>query len=243
MKAIIFNSGLGKRMGEFTQTHHKSMVVLYNGETIFERQVRILSSCGIEDFVVTVGPFKEQIQAASTKFPNLHFHFVENPVYDQTNYIYSMYLARSFFDDDFLLLHGDLVFNEELVREMLEDKEHSLCLINEQKELPLKDFKGRVQDGKLREVSIHIFDSGCYAFQPLYKLKKSDLLHWSNQVVHFVENGDTGVYAENALNTILNDMSIYTKSYADHYIDEIDNLEDYERVNREICEFSKVKRK
>ena len=44
MKAVIFNSGLGNRMGEFTQTHHKSMAVLKNGETIFHRQLRLLSA-------------------------------------------------------------------------------------------------------------------------------------------------------------------------------------------------------
>lgn len=241
MKAIIFNSGIGKRMGEFTKTHHKSMAVLYNGETIFERQIRILSSCGIEDFVVTVGPFKEQLQQVSDKYRNLNFQFVNNPIYDQTNYIYSMYLARAYLDDDFLLLHGDLVFNEELIREMLEEKKYSLCLINEKKSLPLKDFKGRVQNGKLREVSISIFDSDCYAFQPLYRLQKLDLQRWSDQVVNFVQQGQTNVYAENALNTILGDMSIYAKSYEEHYIDEIDNLEDYERVNEEIKTFTKVK--
>ena len=33
MKAIIFNSGLGHRMGDETKTHHKSMTLLKNGET------------------------------------------------------------------------------------------------------------------------------------------------------------------------------------------------------------------
>ena len=45
MKAVIFNSGIGKRMGEMTKNNHKSMVVLNNGDTIFERQIRILSEC------------------------------------------------------------------------------------------------------------------------------------------------------------------------------------------------------
>ena len=37
MKAVIFNSGLGKRMGDLTKNNHKSMVKLSNGETIFGR--------------------------------------------------------------------------------------------------------------------------------------------------------------------------------------------------------------
>ncbi len=242
MKAIIFNSGIGKRMGEFTKKHHKSMAILKNGETIFERQIRILSECGISEFVVTTGPFKEQLIEVTKKFQNLKFNFVQNDLYDSTNYIYSMYLARKKFDDDFLLLHGDLVFNKDLVEEMIGEK-NSTCLINENKPLPEKDFKGRIKNGKLKEVSINIFDQDCYAFQPLYKLNKSDLLAWSNAVEKFVEEGNRGVYAENALNTILNDINIYAKSYSNHYIDEIDNLEDYNRVINEIEEFEKLKTK
>lgn len=243
MKAIIFNSGLGKRMGEFTNTHHKSMAVLKNGETIFERQIRILGDNGINEFIVTTGPFKEQIEEVSKKFPEYKFTFVENSIYDKTNYIYSMFLASDHLDDDFLLLHGDLVFDSGLVRDMLDDERKSLCLINEDKKLPEKDFKGRVKDGKLKEVSINIFDEDCYAFQPLYKLDKKDLLSWLKQVSNFVKDGNTGVYAENALNTILDDMEIYAKSYKDNYIDEIDNLDDYDRVTREIEEFDAKKQK
>ncbi|MBR6690027.1 MAG: NTP transferase domain-containing protein [Bacilli bacterium] len=241
MKAIIFNSGLGKRMGDFTNTHHKSMAVLNNGETIFERQIRILGENGINEFIVTTGPFKEQIESVSKKFPEYKFTFVENPIYDKTNYIYSMFLASEHLNDDFLLLHGDLVFDTGLVKDMLEDDRKSLCLINEEKALPEKDFKGRIEDGKLREVSINIFDADCFAFQPLYKLCKKDLLSWVKQVANFVKEGTTGVYAENALNTILKDMNIYAKSYSNNYIDEIDNLDDYARVTREIEEFDNKK--
>lgn len=241
MKAIIFNSGLGKRMGKFTETHHKSMAILKNGESILQRQIRILGNCGINEFVITTGPFKEQIQCTCLKFNNYQFHFVENPVYNETNYIYSMWLARQYLDDDFLMLHGDLVFNQGLVREVLDDPRGSVCLINEKKSLPEKDFKGRVSNGKLKEVSINIFDEDCYAFQPLYKLKKEDLAKWVNRVDKFVKEGKTGVYAENALNEILNDINVSVKSYKDHYIDEIDNLEDYNRVTREIEEFENEK--
>lgn len=44
MKAVIFNSGIGKRIGAFTQFNHKSMIELKNGETIFGRQIRILTA-------------------------------------------------------------------------------------------------------------------------------------------------------------------------------------------------------
>ena len=60
MKAIIFNSGLGHRMGDETKTHHKSMAPMKDGETIFHRQLRILSEEGIKDFVITTGDYAEK---------------------------------------------------------------------------------------------------------------------------------------------------------------------------------------
>lgn len=234
MKAIIFNSGLGSRMGDMTKNNPKCMVKLYNGETIFERQIRILSECGINEFIVTTGPFKEQLYAVANKYKNLNFKFVSNEEYKTTNYIVSMNYAYDLLDDDILLLHGDLVFNKELVVKLLKDKNTSVCLYNENKKLPEKDFKGRFKDNMLKEVSINIFDSDCYAFQPLYKLSKKNIMLWKNKVREFVNKGIVGVYAENALNEITEELIIYGMSYKDDYIDEIDNNDDYIRVNNEI---------
>jgi len=240
MKAIIFNSGLGSRMAGLTENNPKCMVKLYNGETIFERQIRILSDCGIKDFIITTGPFKEQLYEVVDKFKKLNFQFVANEEYRSTNYIVSMNNASQYLDDDVLLLHGDLVFNKRLIEKILDNKNKSVCLYNEIKELPEKDFKGRFKNNKLLEVSVNIFDGDCYAFQPLYKLDKEDLKLWKDKVAEFVKNGNVKVYAENALNEITEMLDIQGMSYKDDYIDEIDNEIDYNRVSNEIKKFDNL---
>ncbi len=237
MKAIIFNSGLGKRMAGLTEKNPKCMVKLYNGETIFERQIRILSECGINDFIVTTGPFKEQLYEVTDRFENINFQFVSNEDYMNTNYIVSMNNANQFLDEDVLLLHGDLVFNKNLVIKLLENENDSVCLYNEEKELPEKDFKGRFRNNKLIEVGINIFDEDCYTFQPLYKLSKRDIILWKNKVEEFVNNGNVKVYAENALNVISEELNIQGMSYRNDYIEEIDNIDDYIRVTNDIKVF------
>ena len=234
MKAVIFNSGLGKRMGELTENNHKSMVKLSNGETIFERQIRILSECGITEFLITTGPFEEQLKEVASHFPNLSFTFVRNPIYDQTNYIYSMYLAKEHFDDDVLMLHGDLVFNKKLIIDILSDSRSNLATVNHSKKLPEKDFKARVVDGKIVEVGINIFDINCFAFQPCYKLSKDNIHKWLANVCSFIERGIDGVYAENAFNEISSTIPIEEFFYEDYYIDEVDTIEDLTRVSQEI---------
>ncbi len=231
MKALIFNSGRGVRMGELTSHRPKCMVTLYNGETILERQIRILGKCGIREFVITTGPYEEQLIAVSKQYPEYHFEFVPNKEYENTNYIVSMYNAREYIKDDILLLHGDLVFDESLVCKILGDVRTSLCLYDEKKSLPGKDFKGRFRDGVLQEVSVSIFDDDCYAFQPFYKLSKKDMLLWLESIEAFVKAGETQVYAENALNEVLNQMSLPGLSCSKNFIEEIDNEEDYRTVS------------
>lgn len=237
MKALIFNSGLGSRMGGLTKNKPKCMVELYNGETIFERQIRILSECGINEFIVTTGPYKEQLFSISNNYKHLKFTFVENIDYKKTNYIVSMNNCYNLLTNDILLMHGDLVFNKELINKMLKNKNESVCLYNEIKELPQKDFKARFIGTKLKQVSVSIFGKGCFAFQPLYKLSKNDINEWKNKVKEFVDNGQINVYAENALNEITDKVSIIGMSYKDDYIEEIDNEEDYCRVSSEIKYF------
>lgn len=223
-------------MGALTAHAPKSMVHLYNDETIFERQIRLIQEAGIREVVVTTGPYPETIKEVCDKecFRNMRFIFSHNEKYDQTNYIYSMYNAREYLDDDIIMMHGDLVFDRTLIPAMLKNKKANLCLINKFKVLPEKDFKGRIIDGTLREVSISIFDKNCFAFQPLYKLSKDTIAKWIDNVVKFIDKGIVGVYAENALNEISNQLSIFPMSYTKHFIDEVDNPNDLERVSKSI---------
>ena len=240
MKAIIFNSGYGNRMGEFTKNNHKSMAPLKNGETIFHRQIRILSEEGVKDFIITTGPFEDQLKAVAAEFPELNFTFVRNEIYLRTNYIYSMYLARKHIDDDMIFLHGDLVFSRKLVHDVLHCGEENTATVYFKKALPEKDFKGRVHDGKVLEVSIQIFDEDCYAFQPFYKLSKATASAWVGKVVEFIHDGQDKCYAENAMNEIFPALNVRAFDYDGYYIDEIDNLEDHARVTAEILPFDEA---
>ncbi|MBQ9069483.1 MAG: NTP transferase domain-containing protein, partial [Eggerthellaceae bacterium] len=200
MLALIFNSGTGSRLGGLTAHSPKAMVRLLNsGETIFERQLRILRGCGITDFVVTTGPFPEQLEEVAAPYvaQGCRFEFVANPRYDETNYIYSMYCARQHLRGrDILMLHGDLVFDAAYARAVIEAPLQSLGSVNKAIPQPAKDFKARVIDGEVREVGVDLFDADCYAFQPFYKLSRQAVDIWLAKVEEFCEAGDTKVYAE-----------------------------------------------
>lgn len=237
MKALIFNSGLGSRLGSLTTDKPKSMVRLSNGETILARQLRILSSLGIKEYVITTGPFSAQIEAACAPYRSggCSFVFVNNPLYAQTNYIYSMWLARDYLKDEpFLMLHGDLVFDRSYAYKVIHSSAESLGSVNPGIPNPEKDFKARVRGGKIGQVSVSIFEEGCVAFQPFYKLSVNAMGKWLKAVEKCIEKGEDSVYAEDAANSIFSDMNIEAFSYEGHFVEEIDTAEDLERVSKAI---------
>jgi alcohol dehydrogenase class IV/phosphorylcholine metabolism protein LicD/choline kinase len=213
-------------MGSFTRDNHKSMAVLSNGETIFGRQLRLLAAVGITDVVVTTGPHVEQLRGVAAEFPTLKVSFVANEVYDKTNYIYSMHLARELLDDDVLMMHGDLVFNRGALGGILADSRPNLGAVNADLPLPQKDFKARLDGDLITEVSVSIQDADCITFQPLYKLSRAAIGDWLRRVNDYVQRGSTAVYAENALNEIARDVDIRAWSYASDFVNEIDTLND-----------------
>lgn len=237
MRAIIFNSGLGSRLGSLTANRPKCLVRLAYGETIFHRQLRVLCACGIRDFVITTGPFADLVEEETRPFAErgCTFTFVNNPRYAETNYLYSLWLAREELrGHDLLMLHGDLVFDAAYVQGLLEAPEPSLGSVNELLPLPDKDFKARLVDGEVREVGVGIFGDDCITFQALYKLSAASFGTWMDEVERFVERGETGVYAENAANVVFESMHVKAHSYAGHYVEEVDTPEDLARVSAGI---------
>ena len=231
MRALILNSGIGKRMGELTRTKNKCMAEIGENMTILAWQLTLLQKAGITDVVITTGPFAEHLQEYVTeKFPEITFTFRHNPRYDQTNYIYSIYLAKDVLEDDILLMHGDLVFEESVLRDVLAQKT-SAMVIDTTLALPEKDFKAVVEHDRITKVGIEFFEHA-YAAQPLYKLDNEDWMKWLANIGVFCENQNCNVYAENAMNEISSQISLAPFDVHGRICTEVDNLEDLERVRK-----------
>ena len=233
MKALILNSGLGSRMGVLTSEHPKCMTEISPRETILSRQLRQLSDAGIRQVVITTGYYDEVLvnYCRALDLP-LDFTFVKNPVYDQTNYIYSIYCAREYLDDDIVLMHGDLVFENEVFDRVLAS-EASCMTVSSTLPLPEKDFKAQVKDGWVMRVGVDIFEDALEA-QALYKLNKNDWKVWLDKIAEFCEAGNRKVYAENALNELNGAANIAALDVGDLLCAEIDNPEDLAAVSAKL---------
>lgn len=233
MKALILNSGMGSRMGVLTSEHPKCMTEISVNETILSRQLRLLAEAGITEVVMTTGLFDSVLEnyCQSLELP-LHYIFVKNPVYRDTNYIYSIYCAREYLDDEIILMHGDLVFEFEVLEKIVSSPV-SCMAVSSTLPLPEKDFKAVTKDGIIHKVGIEFFNDAM-ASQALYHLRKEDWKLWLDRIVSFCETGNTKVYAENALNELEGAANIHALDIHDLLCAEIDNPEDLATVSAKL---------
>ncbi len=235
MKALILNSGLGSRMGVLTSEHPKCMTEISSYETILSRQLKLIADAGIEEVVMTTGYYDGVLvkYCQSLGLP-IRFTFVNNPIYDQTNYIYSIYCARDYLDDDIILMHGDLVFEGEVFDKVVASPV-SCMTVSSTLPLPEKDFKAQVVNSMVMKVGVDIFNEAMEA-QALYKLLKNDWKVWLEKIIEFCEAGNTKVYAENALNELDGAANIVALDVENLLCSEIDNPEDLAVVSAKLKE-------
>ena len=235
MKALILNSGMGTRMGVLTSEHPKCMTEISAFETILSRQLKALVDNEVKEVVMTTGLFDTVLinYCQSLDLP-LHFTFVKNPLFRKTNYIYSIYCAREYLDDDIILMHGDLVFENEVLEKIVSSPV-SCMVVSSTLPLPEKDFKAVVKDGMIKKVGIEFFNEAMEA-QALYHLKRDDWKKWLDKIIDFCEAKNTNVYAENALNELEGSVHIHALDVRNLLCAEIDNPEDLTVVSTKLKE-------
>ena len=131
MQGLILAAGMGKRLGELTQDNTKCMVEV-NGVTLIDRVLHQLDKYNLSRIIIVVGyEGKKLIEYISTLKINTGIIFVENPIYDRTNNIYSLALAKDYLvKEDTLLLESDLIFEDEVIQVLLEDARDTLALVD-----------------------------------------------------------------------------------------------------------------
>ena len=235
MKALILNSGLGSRMGVVTKEHPKCMTDLNDRETILSRQLQLLCDAGITEVVITTGYYHQTLEDYCNSLGlSLQYTFVLNPIYDKTNYIYSIYCAKEVLrDQDILLLHGDLVFEESVLRDLLAFKD-SCMKVSSTVPLPEKDFKAVIHDGRVEKVGVEFFEDAMEA-QAMYKLCAQDWNVWLDEIENFCQSGNRKCYAEVAFNQISDRCVVYAYDVQDRLCAEIDNPEDLAVIQAKLA--------
>lgn len=131
MQGIILAAGMGKRLKELTKNNTKCMVKV-NGVSLIERLLRQLEQCNLSRIVIVVGyeaeKLTEFIATLNIKTPII---YINNPVYNSTNNIYSLHLAKEWLcREDTLLFESDIIFEDEVLFGLINDERETLALVD-----------------------------------------------------------------------------------------------------------------
>ena len=131
MQALILAAGTGSRLGKHTKDNTKCMLEI-NNVSLIKHTLEKLNNVGVRKLILVVGYKKDNlIQHVGDKYKDIDIEYVENPIYDQTNNIYSLYLAKDKLEqDDTILLESDLIFEEEVLQRLLDDERRSLAVVD-----------------------------------------------------------------------------------------------------------------
>ena len=136
MQALMLAAGMGKRLGRYTKNATKCMVPV-NGKTLIEYAIEALVKNDIKKMVIVVGYKRDVlIDFIHSKFNKenlngMEIEFIENKVYDKTNNIYSLYMARdSLCSDDTILLESDLIFKPEIITKLIQSTDPNLAVVS-----------------------------------------------------------------------------------------------------------------
>lgn len=115
MQALILAAGMGKRLGELTQNNTKCMVKV-NGIPLIDRLLTQLSKINLKRVVIVIGYEGERLkQYLGDSYKGLKIEYVNNPIYDKTNNIFSLFLAKKeLAEDDTILVESDLIFEDSI---------------------------------------------------------------------------------------------------------------------------------
>jgi choline kinase len=122
MKAIVLSAGQGRRLLPLTSERPKCLLALDEQRTLLQLQLETLARCGVSQAVVVTGYGAEHIDAhlASLRTPGIQVDTIYNPFFGSSDNLISCWLSRAEMLDDFLLLNGDTVFEDEVLLRLLD---------------------------------------------------------------------------------------------------------------------------
>lgn len=131
MQAIMLAAGMGKRLQKYTQGQTKCMLNVA-GKTLLEYACDALKAAGVNKLILVVGHQGDKlVKYAMDTIPDMEFEFVYNVDYENTNNIYSLYLARNYLQrDDTILLESDLIYESSIIQDLVNDSNENLAVVS-----------------------------------------------------------------------------------------------------------------
>ena len=240
MKGLILSAGLGSRLDPLTRTRPKCLVHVA-GKPMMEYQLDSLRGAGVKDCVIVVGYMADAVRGHfGSNYRGISLSYVENTIYAETNNLYSLWLAKAELNEDVLLLEGDLVFNDQLVRQLVQMDEQNVAVVDRFR----SNMDGTVilASGGFADSMVLKSDQGSeFDYGPalktvnIYRLSRETLMQAIvPEMEAFLDEGRTGMYYEAVFASLIESgrMSMAVMNTGNNKWAEIDTLSDLRGAHR-----------
>lgn len=234
-RAVILVAGASRRLGAVTGGHPKTLLEV-GGRSILYHQLDALAAVGVKDVTLVVGYKKEEILAAARDYAGgLTFHFVDNPFYDRTNTLYSLYLAReALLKGETFYLNGDVVFDPEILAR-LATAGPGTWLALDGKACAEEEVKAVLQGERVVQLSKEVQPGAAAGeFLGLARFSAGDARLMGPSLTALVEAGQVMAYFELAVEGILPQTDVRVVDVSDLAAVEIDFPADLETARTEV---------
>ncbi|MDH3212662.1 MAG: phosphocholine cytidylyltransferase family protein [Myxococcales bacterium] len=122
MRAIVLSAGQGRRLRPHTAEIPKCLLAIDGDRSALELQLRALARCGVEHATVAVGFAADRVDqfVKSTPIPGLHVETLYNPFYATSDNLATCWICRVAMTSDFVLLNGDTLFEDRVLRQLID---------------------------------------------------------------------------------------------------------------------------
>ena len=226
MRAILLAAGMGTRLRPLTENTPKSLIEI-NGEPLLERQIRFLKEIGIEEIYIVTGYLKEKFEYLIEKFNVVLIH---NEYYNKYNNIYSMYLAKDFLGDSYVI-DADVYLNRNFLEKNLKDS----CYFSGQKDTLEKEWKINYDDFD-RIHSIDVVKGKNYILSGISYWSKKDAEIIKKQLNELSNKFDSenlkNLYWDDLVKLNLDKLEVYINKIEENDWYEIDSLYELNEVKK-----------
>ena len=226
MKAIIMAAGIGSRLKKINGDKPKCLIEA-NGVSLISRSVSLLESRGITDISVITG-YKSELLRAELQYRVRYF---DNPFFEITNSIASLWLARELLCDDVILMNADLYYEEEVLDTAMAQRARAV-MISDKTRIEDADFRFSIDGNRIVKTGNKLSnaETDC-EYVGIVRIDKSFTSTFKNRLETMIADGDLNNWWEGVLYDFINDgVDIYCKDVDSAFWSEVDHLGDYRRL-------------
>lgn len=233
MKAVILAAGRGTRMPEITKEIPKCLIKI-GEKTILERQIEILFKNSIEKIFVVIGYKADKVRdKIREKIENIeNLELIINKEYATTDNIYSLHLTRDKVrGGEFILLNGDVVFEEDIIKNIVNEREKDVAPIDSKyydlEELKIMEKNGLIVEILPKAASEEISSGSTIG---IFKFSSEGSIMLFDEIEKLIGKNRKNEWFEYALNNILKKIKMYKMDIHGLKWIEIDNMEDIKKA-------------